>query len=184
MLYHASQTPGLLTLQPRASTHGAAYVYAVRTRLTALLFGAPKDDFDLLTDEENGLPVVWECWPGALRAVYGGRGCSLYTVDEAGFFSGRTGWEPELVCPGPVPVLREERIADLYACLFREQAAGGCVLHRYAAAPAYRAFLRRELAERVRAFGLTPQQMAADERFARWHLALLKAPDAGQDPSL
>lgn len=173
MLYHASKTPGLKALLPSPSTHGKAYVYAIRERLTALLFGAPKDDFDLLMDEENGRPVVWECWPGALQKIYGGRQCSLYTVAEDGFLAGQTGWDPELVCETPVPVLKEEEIPDLYACLLRTRDAGECVLHFYSEDAAYQAFLREEIGERVADFGLTRQQMEADERFVRWFLPLL-----------
>lgn len=173
MLYHASKTPGLKTLLPRPSTHGKPYVYAIRGRLTALLFGASKDDFDLLMDEENGRPVVWECWPGALQKIYGGSQCSLYTVAEEGFLAGQTGWEPELVCETPVPVLAEECIPDLYASLLQARDAGECVLHPYSEDAAYQAFLREEIGERVAAFGLTKEQVSADERFVRWFFPLL-----------
>lgn len=166
MLYHASRTPGLTVLEPRVSTHGKAYVYAVDSAVTALLFGAPKDDFDLLTDEQNGVPVVWECRPDALRAVYAGRSCSLYTVAEDGFLAGRTGWAPERVCETPVRVAGEERIPDLYEWLAAAQRRGVCVLHRFRADAEYHAFLLEEFRERVAAFGLTERAARADARLA------------------
>lgn len=59
MLYHVSQQSGLKELVPQMSTHGRKYVYAVNNRLTAILFGAPKDDFDILLDQEDGKPVIY-----------------------------------------------------------------------------------------------------------------------------
>ena len=114
MVYHASQQAGLTRLLPHASTHGTPYVYAINNRLTALFFGAPKDDFDLLLDEEEGRPVVYEYYPNALERVYSGKPCSLYTLGEEGFLAFQTGWEPELVCPEPAAVVREERIGDFW----------------------------------------------------------------------
>ena len=90
MLYHASTQTGIKELIPQSSTHGKKYVYALRNRLTAILFGAPKDDFDLLLDEDGGKPVIYECYPNALKHVYWGKSCSVYSVREEGFLSGQT----------------------------------------------------------------------------------------------
>ncbi len=75
ILYHASCVAGLKELTPRASTHGEAYVYAIDNAVTALLFGAPKDDFDVLVDEE-GMP--------ARRVARGICGAGLRAVRRAG----------------------------------------------------------------------------------------------------
>ena len=109
---------------PHASTHGTPYVYAINNRLTALFFGAPRDDFDLLLDEEEGRPVVYECYPNALERVYSGKPCSLYTLGEEGFLAFQTGWEPELVCPEPAAVVREERIGDILEEILRGASRG------------------------------------------------------------
>lgn len=42
MLYHISNVHGLKILEPRISTHGQAYVYAVDNLTIGLLFGAKK----------------------------------------------------------------------------------------------------------------------------------------------
>ena len=63
MLYHASARPGLEVLEPHVSTHDCAYVYAIRGRITAACFGAPKDDFDLLMDEETAFPACMNAIP-------------------------------------------------------------------------------------------------------------------------
>lgn len=102
MLYHASNTAKLKTLTPHASTHGKAHVYAVKNRVTAVCFGASKDDFDVLVDEHDGKTVLHECYPDALKRIYAGKACSLYTVEEHGFVEGQTGWGAEMVCESSV----------------------------------------------------------------------------------
>lgn len=124
MLYHASKEKGLTILEPRVSTHGIAYVYAINNRITAACFGALKDDFDLLMDEINGIPHLYECYPHAIEAIYSGKNCSLYEVREEGFLSGKTGWEAELVCEHKVPVVKEECISNLLSFLTQAVAEG------------------------------------------------------------
>lgn len=167
MLYHASARQGLDFLEPRASTHGKAYVYAISSRVTAACFGAAKDDFDLLMDEEDGITRLSECRPGALESIYGGKSCSLYSVSEEDFRSGLTGWDAERVCEHAVPVVREERIEDLYAFLTDAAERGECVINRYSEEEEYQAMLREELGERIRDFGLTEEQVRQDERLRR-----------------
>ena len=164
MLYHASKEKGLETLEPRVSTHGKAYVYAIRSRVAAVCFGAPKDDFDLLMDEEDGIVHLYECYPHAVEKIYGGKSCRLYEVGEEGFLSGMTGWDAELVCEAAVPVLREEYIRDIRSFLLQAQAQGKCVLHRYSQDGQYRSMLREELGERIRAFGLRDEDIQNDPR--------------------
>ena len=62
MLYHISKIAGLKILKPQVSTHKKAYVYAIENVVTGLLFGAPHDDFDFIISEENGIPVIMECY--------------------------------------------------------------------------------------------------------------------------
>lgn len=174
MLYHASQTPGLTELIPHRSTHKIPYVYAIRTRVTALCFGAPKDDFDLLMDEEKGIPELWECYPGAFQRVYGGKSCSLYAVSEEDFLEGQTGWEPELVCPHAVTVVREEKIPDLFAALRSAADQGLCTLHEYSEDAEYQAMLREELGSRIRSYGLTQVQLDQDPRFVQFLNQILR----------
>ncbi|MBR6049940.1 MAG: hypothetical protein IKP68_01905 [Clostridia bacterium] len=173
MLYHASDTKGIKVLEPRASSHGVPYVYAIGDRLTSLLFGAPKDDFDLLIDEVDGVTVIYECYPDALEKIYKGKCCSLYTVSGETFESGVTGWDAELVSRVAVPVVKEEFITDIYRKIKKAAECGECKIHRYSTDPDYLDFLREELAERVRAFGKTDKEMDADERFRLYHNALL-----------
>lgn len=104
MLYHVSSTSGIKILEPRVSSHGKAYVYAIDNLVMALLFGAKHDDFDFLLTEEEGKPTVYECYPNAFEKVYVGKSCAVYELKEDGFLSGMTSWEPELVCENKVEV--------------------------------------------------------------------------------
>ena len=173
MLYHASQQAGIKELVPKISTHGKSYVYALNSRLTALLFGSPKDDFDILIDEADGKPVIHECYPNALKKVYSGKSCSIYEVREDGFLSGQTGWDSELVCERSVPVAAEERIKNIYDEIVDAVQSGACIFHAYSKDAGYQDFLRDELSERIRSFGITEAQMNADPRFKLYFDELL-----------
>lgn len=153
MPYHASREAGLSILEPRVQTHSKAFVYAIRNRIIAVCFGAPKDDFDLLMDEVDGIPHLYECYPHATEAVYRGRSCSLYAVSEGGFLSGATGWDAELVCESTVPVIQEGYIGDILSFLMSAVAQGTCVIHRYSEGRQYQSMLREGLGEGISRFG-------------------------------
>lgn len=173
MLYHASKTAGLNELKPCISTHGKPYVYAIRSKLMAILFGAPKDDFDLLMDAQNGKVILYECYPDALKTIYAGKSCSLYTVEETNFQEGMTGWDEEWVSSVPVAVREEKRIQDIYQQLMAEFQAGNCEIHFFEQSEEYLSFLRDELQERVDAFGIDQEYRKKDRRFIQYHNQLL-----------
>ena len=164
MFYHASNIEGLKTLIPKVSTHGKAYVYAINNKITAVCFGAPKDDFDLLMDEKDGITYLYECYPNALEKIYKEKNCSLYCVDSNRFISGKTGWDAEWVCEDEVPVEEEERIEDIYSYLCKAAEEGECSIHYFSDNPDYLAMLREEFTERVKAFGLTVSEVQNDKR--------------------
>lgn len=175
MLYHVSPIPGLTVLQPQISSHGKAYVYAVEQLATGLLFGAPKDDFDFLMDcDEDGTPVVYECYPNALEEKYCGKRCSVYEVNEDGFQRGITGWEPELVCETSVPVQREVQIADLYVRLLQEQEQGQLILYRYNDTPDYRRLISGHIVDRLIRFNVLEYQ-DTDRRFQTYYAKIIEA---------
>lgn len=186
MFYHVSPTAGLKMLQPRASTHGTPYVYAIENRVTGLLFGARQDDFDLMIDSEaDGRPVVCECRPGVLQAVYQGKSCSVYEVDEAGFLRGVTGWDPELVNPQAVAVQAEIVVTDLYRALLAAEAAGELVLRRYTDSSAYRQMVAEHLVDRLLRFEVDLAAIQQnDARFAGPYRALVQGLQAVLDGHL
>lgn len=158
MLYHVSPTPGLTELTPRVSSHQKAYVYAIDDLVTGLLFGAGHDDFDFMLWQEDGKPVVTECYPGAFAAVYQGKSCTVYQVAEDGFQRGRTNWSPELVCETPVPVLRETTVEDLYQYLTEEAARGNLLLRFYEDSQEYKAAVSAHVVDRLIRFDMLDTQ--------------------------
>lgn len=158
MLYHVSPTPGLKELTPRVSSHKKAYVYAIDDLVTGLLFGAGHDDFDFMLWQEDGKPVVTECYPGAFAAVYQGKSCTVYQVEEEGFQRGRTNWSPELVCETAVPVVRETAVEDLYQCLTEEATKGNLILRFYEDTPEYKAAVSEHIVDRLIRFDMLDTQ--------------------------
>lgn len=158
MLYHVSPTPGLRLLTPRVSSHKKAYVYAIDDLVTGLLFGVRHDDLDFMLWQEDGKPVVTECYPGAFAAVYQGKSCTMYQVEEEGFQRGITGWKPELVCETTVPVLRETAVEDLYQRLIEEATKGNLILRFYEDTPEYRAAVSDHIVDRLIRFDLLDSQ--------------------------
>ena len=175
MLYHVSPVHGIKVLEPRVSTHGKAYVYAIENSVTALLFGAPKDDFDFMMDEEDGIPVVYECYPGALEVRYKGKNCSVYEVEETGFLRSVTGWEPELVCESAVPVIRETVVTDLYGMLADEADNGNLKLHRYREEMEYKQLIEDHITDRLIRFrSLEHDYINTDMRFKKYYSGLVE----------
>lgn len=149
MLYHVSPAMGLKVLEPRISTHGQPWVYAVADRATALLFGAKQDDFDFRIDTLEGRPAIWECYPGALEECYQNRECSVYQVAEEGFLSGQTDWDAEWVNPAPVPVVKETHVPDLLSALRQAERNGELTIRTYEDTPAYRRMVSQHVVNRL-----------------------------------
>lgn len=155
MVYHVSATPGIRVLHPRVSTHGKPYVYAIHDLPTGLLFGVRHDDFDLqILTNDQGKTEAFECYPGAFQAVYGGRSCSVYTLNEEGFLTGKTNWTAELVCETGVSVLEELSVPDIFQKLLEEAALGHLILHTYENTSKYKAQISKHIADRLIRFDL------------------------------
>lgn len=177
MLYHISPQGGLTVLQPRVSSHQRAYVYALENVVTGLLFGAKKDDFDLILDaDEAGTPEIWECRPGVFQEVYQSKSCWVYTVHEEGFRRGVTGWDPELVSDRLVPVVDSAEVPDLYQRLLEEERSGRLRLHQYEYTAEYRGRIASHIVDRIIRFDLDPARlMERDERFKGCYRPLAQA---------
>ena len=171
MLYHVSSTSGIKILQPRVSSHGKAYVYAINNLVTALLFGARHDDFDFLLTEEDGRPIVYECYPSAFEQVYTDKSCSVYELAEEGFLRGMTSWEPELVCERPVEIKSETFVSDLYGYLLEEEKRGNLVLNRYEDTSEYKKLISEHIVDRIIRFDALPR-IDTDERFQKYYKKL------------
>lgn len=175
MVYHVSSTPGIKVLTPRVSTHKKAYVYAIESLVTGLLFGVRHDDFDLfLNTNAQGIPEVYECYPGSFRAVYQGKACSVYELKEDGFQRGMTSWSPELVSESETAVEREVVIDDLYSRLLQEQEKGNLILHPYADSPEYKKLISEHIVDRLIRFNAL-DHLETDLRFQKYFRPIIDA---------
>jgi len=174
MLYHVSATAGIKVLEPRASTHGKAYVYAIDNVVTGLLFGAPKDDFDFFIGTMDGIPVCFECYPGAFERVYAGKSCSVYELSEEGFLHGMTSWNAEVVCEHPVEVQREVVVPDLYERLLQEERDGNLIIRRYENSQEYKKMMSKHITDRLIRFDAM-KHLETDKRFQQHYKGLIEA---------
>lgn len=172
MLYHVSKTPNLKILKPQVSTHKKAYVYAVENIVTGLLFGAPHDDFDFIINEENGAPVITECYPDAFALIFKDKTCSVYEVDDEGFMRGMTSWSPELVSKNEVNVIREIKVKDIYARLIDEEALGNLIVRRYENTADYKGIISEHIVDRLIRFDAVYTE---SERLKTYYGAIIDA---------
>lgn len=175
MIYHVSPFAGLSTIQPRVSTHGIGYVYAIENMVTGLLFGAKKDDFDfILFTDEKGTPVIYECYPDALKSVYQGKNCSVYLLSDDGFQRNKTGWRAELVCENDVQVIEELVIDDLYNQLLDEERNKRLIIHRYEYCTEYRKIISNHIVDRLIRFEIDLNSITeTDCRFTKYFKAIV-----------
>lgn len=175
MVYHVSGVSGLKVLKPHVSTHGKAWVYAIENLVTGLLFGIRHDDFDFqIVTDENGRPILCECYPNAFESVYRGRGCSVYELDDKDFMKGMTSWKPELVCDHEVQVLNEIPVEDIYERLLAEESQGSLVIHRYQEDAAYKRRISEHIVDRLIRFDAM-QHLETDKRFQKYYKRLIEA---------
>ena len=173
LLFHVSNVSGIRILEPRVSTHGKAYVYAVRNLVTGLVFGARHDDFDFdISTNEDGKATISECYPNAFEKVFKGKGCSVYLLNDDGFCEGKTGWDVELVCEHAVEVMEEKQILDLYQRLLQEQEEGNVEIHFYEDTIEYKRFVSSHIVDRLIRFHLLDSE---DERMQTYYGRLIAA---------
>ena len=184
MLYHVSAIPDIKVLEPRVSTHGKAYVYAIENLVTGLLFGTKKDDFDfIISTDENGIPSCYECYPGALEAKYKDKSCTVYELEEDGFLRGKTSWSVELVCETKVPVQKEVFIPDLYIRLLEEEKRGNLCIRRFENSMEYKQLISRHIVDRLIRFDAL-KYAQTDKRFQTYFKGLVDGLESLMDGHL
>lgn len=177
MLYHISEQSGLKILKPHTSTHKKPYVYAIENMVTGLLFGVKNDDFDfIISTDENGRPIIYECYPDAFKEKYHGRGCSVYEVSGEGFKRGITSWEPELVNDSEVRVINEIVVDDLYDKLLEEEKKGNLIVYRYQFCDEYRKKIAAHIVDRIIRFDIDMDNILnIDRRFSTHYSGIVRS---------
>ena len=147
MFYHASQTAGIVRLEPRVSNHGRPLVYVSNRREnvlvylsnavekfcreTGFLWDGPWETWASYGFGTDGRQRIEEYYPNALKETYGGVSGYIYRaerIDDAGM---------ELSIPGAfasksaVDVVGCEWIPDAYEAILQAEREGKLTVVRY-----------------------------------------------------
>lgn len=147
LLYHASPTPGIRTLEPRISNHGLPRVYFSRKRENTLVYlcnavekhcretgfcySGPCEKWGPYGFTPEGLLRLEEYYPNALEDTYKGISAYIYMVHETPAMQPLEGIQDAVISAEPVPVAGVERIEDAYQAILAAQKAGQIEILRY-----------------------------------------------------
>ena len=84
-VYHSSKNQGLKDIEPRVSTHGISWVYAMKKPEYCIMFIGNNSDLINQTGFTNGVPYIVERFEGSLEYAYKGKSGSIYTLDGIDF---------------------------------------------------------------------------------------------------
>ena len=148
MLYHASQTPHIKTLEPRVSNDGSPRVYFSNKRENVLVYLSNAVE---KTCRESGFVHTgkWRTWASygftedgrlrfeeyyenALEETYKGVSGWLYAVNESDAIKPLANIPHASFCESPVPVVSCEYVPDALEALLNAERAGKIVILRYA----------------------------------------------------
>ena len=132
--YHCSPTVGLTLLRPGKPlfSEKPAMVYMTTLYPMALMYGIQNYEYTYGYTREGQI-YLDEYFPDALAVLYRGKSASMYLCSPEK--TNPTRIPNEVVSPEAVPVLREERIPDVYQALLEQERLGALVIRRYSALP-------------------------------------------------
>ena len=117
VVYHGSSVENLKTIVPHKSTHGV-YVYASYDKEVAVVFTKNCGNDLTYSMGRNGQTGPWllvERVPGAFEVMFN-NSSSLYTLSGKSFKKINSNFD-EVVSTEEVPVLREEKISNVYIAI-------------------------------------------------------------------
>lgn len=147
MLYHASQTPHIQTLEPRISNDGVPRIYFSDKRENTLVYLSNAVE---KTCRENHFPHVgkWQKWASygftkdgllrfeeyyenALEDTYKGVSGYIYAVEQSGAEKPLPNIRNAFFSEVPLPVVSREYIPDAMEALLEAEREGKIVITRY-----------------------------------------------------
>lgn len=160
--YHCSPTAGLTLLRPSKPpfSEKPSMVYMTTLLPMALMYGIKNYEYTYGYTREGQI-YLDEYFPDALAVLYRGKSASIYLCNPEK--TAPTRIPNEVVSPEAVPVLREERIPDVYQALLEQERLGALVIRRYSALPQdTKDWIRKVEADTIRKNQLlhTPGSMA------------------------
>ena len=152
MFYHISATKGLTELEPRVSTHGKSWVYALTDASIGLIF-AGRDNIGNKADDmftkygvtPENIPEVFELYSGCLDEILKNKDCYIYELEDSGFMQNQTSWHPEWVSPKKTKVVGVKYISDILSEINRLEKEGKFVIHYYENTPSYNQFVESRI---------------------------------------
>lgn len=148
MLYHASQTQGIGTLEPRVSNHGTARVYFSAKRENTLVYlsnavektcrehgflhSGKWQKWASYGFTKDGLLCFEEYYENALSDTYGGVSGYLYAAEPSDAIVPLEGIMDAYYSETPVAVASCEFVPDALEALLKAEREGKIVIRRYA----------------------------------------------------
>ena len=130
-VYHASKTQGLKTIEPRASTHGQEWVYAMAKPEYCIIFIGSGGDFVNQTMFIEDVPCIVERFKDSLEYSYKNKKGSIYKLDGTDFKNGMTSFDVELICNHCCEVINEEKIDDVLSNILDLESQNKLIIYRY-----------------------------------------------------
>ena len=140
MYYHASQTSGIETLEPRVSNHGVALVYFSKKRENVLVylsnsiekycretgfaFEGPCRKWGPYGFDKDGLQRIEEYYPGALESTYRGVSGYIYSAECIDEYEFDLRIPDAAVSNVPVRVSGAEFVEDAYEAILKAEKEG------------------------------------------------------------
>ena len=148
MLYHASQTPGIQTLEPRVSNDGTPRIYFSDKRENVLVYLSNAVEKTCREDgfahtgkwqkwasygfTKEGLLQLQEYYENAIEDTYKGVSGYIYTVDDSETVRPYPNIRNAFYADQPVPVASCEFVLDAFTALLEAERAGKITITRYA----------------------------------------------------
>lgn len=148
-VYHSSKKQGLKSIEPRVSTHGKSWIYAMKKPEYCLMFLGNHGDIINQTGLKDGVPFIAERFKGALKYAYKDLHGSIYTLEGADFKTGQTTFSCELVCDHICDVVKEEKIENALEKILQLESKGKITIYRYPTLPSWMPNDKSDLVEKV-----------------------------------
>lgn len=159
------------------STHGHAFVYAMRFPAQAIAFLGNVDDLHVAKEVAGSRMEITERHANALAKYQGIHG-SVYTLPGNAFETGQTNWEHELVSTQPVAVLSEWRVEDALQELLHFETKGTIRIYRYPDRANYIPEDDSDLVEKAAIFAnWKGNEVSIRKRFRQYHPHLVERLD-------
>lgn len=152
-VYHGSKTRNLTVIKKNKSTHNHSWVYGTYSKALSLIFISSKGNdlyYYLGGDGSKEYPyILVERKKGMFKEIFNESG-SIYYLDNKNFISAKTGWSGEVVSEYDEPVIKEEKINNLYNELLKLDKMGKIKIYLYPNRPKWLPIDNSDLIEKVK----------------------------------